>query len=73
VVIAVINSVISAYYYLKIIRTVWIDDPAGEQPVKASFAPRLSLIIASIGIILLGVAPALFTRATEWGAHLFLP
>jgi NADH:ubiquinone oxidoreductase subunit 5 (subunit L)/multisubunit Na+/H+ antiporter MnhA subunit len=34
VVIAVINSVISAYYYLKIIRTVWIDAPQAKQPVK---------------------------------------
>ncbi len=73
VIIAVVNSVISAYYYLRIIKTIWIDDPAGEEPIKSSIAPRIALLVACIGIILLGVAPALFTRVTEWGAHLFLP
>ena len=27
VIIAVINSVISAYYYLRIVKTIWMDEP----------------------------------------------
>jgi NADH-quinone oxidoreductase subunit N len=73
VIIAVVNSVISAYYYLKIIKTIWMDEPAGEEAVTSSAAPKVVLLLACIGILLLGVAPAIFTRATEWGAHLLLP
>ena len=72
VIIAVVNSVISAYYYLKIIKTIWMDEPAAEEAVTSSIAPKLALAVACIGILLLGIAPSIFTRATEWGAHLLL-
>jgi NADH-quinone oxidoreductase subunit N len=73
VIIAVFNSVISSFYYLRIIKTMWMDAPSGEGTITSSIAPRLALLIACLGIILLGIVPALFTRATEWGAHLLLP
>jgi len=73
VIIAVINSVISAYYYLRIVKTMWMDAPAGDESVSSSPAPKLSLIIACIGIVVLGIVPALITRATEFGSRLLLP
>jgi len=71
--VAVINSVISAYYYLRIVKTIWMDEPAGSEKVSSSFAPKLVLIISCLGIFILGIAPALITRATEFGSHLLLP
>ncbi len=73
VVVAVINSVISAYYYLRIIKTIWMDEPASEEIISSTFAPRLALIIACIGIVVLGLAPALITRFTEVGSRLLIP
>lgn len=73
VIIAVINSVISAYYYLRIVKTMWMDEPTGNEKVFSSFAPKLALVIACLGIIILGIAPALITRATEFGSRLLLP
>jgi len=73
VIIAVINSVISAYYYLRIVKTMWMDAPAGDESISSSSAPKLALIIACIGIVILGIVPALITRATEFGSHLLLP
>ncbi len=73
VIIAVINSVISAYYYLRIVKTMWMDEPAGNEKASSSFAPKLALVIACLGIIILGIAPALITRATEFGSRLLLP
>jgi NADH-quinone oxidoreductase subunit N len=73
VIVAVINSVISAYYYLRIIRTMWMDEPASGDVITCSFAPKLALTIACLAVLVLGVAPALFTRATEFGAHLLSP
>jgi NADH-quinone oxidoreductase subunit N len=73
VIIAVINSVISSYYYLKIIKTIWMDDAADEEAIKPSVAPGLALALACAGILLLGIAPAVFTQVSQWGAHLLLP
>ncbi len=73
VIVAVVNSVISAYYYLKIIKTIWMDEPASEEPVSSSFAPRFAIVIACVGIAVLGISPVVITRFTEFGSHLLLP
>jgi NADH-quinone oxidoreductase subunit N len=72
VILAVVNSVISAYYYLRIAKTIWADEPAGDAAISSSFAPRLALFIGCLGVIIVGIAPALITRATEFGAQLLL-
>jgi len=73
VIIAVINSVISAYYYLRIIKTLWAEEPATREPLEFSFGPKVALTIASLAILALGLIPDVFTRATEFGARLLLP
>lgn len=73
VIIAVVNSVVSAYYYLKIIKTMWMDEPASEENISSSFAPRLTIALACVGIAALGIAPAIINRFTEFGTHLLLP
>jgi len=73
VIIAVVNSVVSAYYYLRIIKTIWTDEPASEEPVSSSLGPRFALAFACLGIAVLGVAPAIITRFSEFGSHMFMP
>jgi NADH-quinone oxidoreductase subunit N len=60
-VIAVLNSALAAYYYLRVIVYMYMRDPEGASasPVP-SFAGALALAIALVGIVLLGVAPAPF-------------
>jgi len=60
-VIAVLNSALAAYYYLRVIVYMYMRDPDGvpASPVP-SFAGALGLAIALVGIVLLGVIPAPF-------------
>ncbi len=60
-VIAVLNSALAAYYYLRVIVYMYMRDPEGASasPVP-SFAGALGLVIALVGIVLLGVVPAPF-------------
>ncbi|MGH7311333.1 MAG: NADH-quinone oxidoreductase subunit N, partial [Candidatus Rokuibacteriota bacterium] len=60
-VIAVLNSALAAYYYLRVIVYMYMRDPEGAtaSPVP-SFAGALGLAIALVGIVLLGVVPAPF-------------
>ena len=72
VVIAVINSVISAYYYLRVVETMWMGKPASEEKVPSSGALRLALSISCLGILLLGLVPGLMMRLAELAARIFV-
>lgn len=59
VVIGVINSVISAYYYVNVIKVMWLGKPESDEAVPSSFPLRLSLGISCALILALGIVPAL--------------
>jgi NADH-quinone oxidoreductase subunit N len=65
VIIAVINSVISAYYYLRVVKVMWFNEPASLEKVSSSFALRLALGIASLGILLFGLLPGWLMETTR--------
>jgi len=57
-VIAVVFAVISAYYYLKIIKTMYFDDADKEITVSAPLDMRVVLSINGILILLVGLMPS---------------
>jgi NADH-quinone oxidoreductase subunit N len=72
VVIAVINSVISAYYYLRVVKVMWFSEPAAASPENAtpSYKPVLALSLCCLGVLLLGIIPGLLMRLAEVVSHL---
>ena len=71
VVIAVINSVISAYYYLRVVKVMWLGEPASEEKVPSSGALRVALALSCLGILLLGIIPGFAMRLAELAARMF--
>ncbi|MBI4188653.1 MAG: NADH-quinone oxidoreductase subunit N, partial [Chloroflexi bacterium] len=71
VVIAVLNSVISAYYYLRVVKVMWFGEPTSLEKVYSSGALRFALLVASFGVLFLGIAPGLIMRMAEAAAKLF--
>jgi len=71
VVIAVLNSVISAYYYLRVVKVMWLGEAASEEKVPSSGAPRLALSLCCLGVLLLGIIPGLVMRLAEIAGNLF--
>ena len=72
VVIAVVNSAISAYYYLRVVVFMWIneDEPA-RSPIAIGPSMALAIAIAVLGTVVLGVYPqALFSHAVSAAATL---
>jgi NADH-quinone oxidoreductase subunit N len=65
VIIAVINTVISAYYYLSIIRVMWSADSTGEPPVKLPKTAGLVSLLAGAAVIILGIAPSILLKLAE--------
>ena len=62
-VIAVIFSVIGAFYYLRVIKYMFFDDPVESQPVLAPMDVQLGLTINGAAIILFGIFPGLIMAA----------
>jgi NADH-quinone oxidoreductase subunit N len=72
VVIAVINSVISAYYYLRVVKVMWLGEPASEEKVPSSGALRLALSLSILGVLFLGIIPGFVMRLAEIAASMFV-
>jgi NADH-quinone oxidoreductase subunit N len=65
-VIAVLNSAIAAYYYLRVIIYMYMREPEGEvASYVPSFAGSLALVISLAGILLLGLQPAPFVDLAQ--------
>ncbi len=71
VIIAVINSVISAYYYLRVVKVMWFGEAASAEKVPSSGALRLALSLSSLGVLLLGIIPGYIMKLAQLAASMF--
>lgn len=61
--IALLNTVISLYYYLVVIKAMFLtpnDSPI--EPLKADWSSKLSLIVCTTGILLIGILSCIFDQ-----------
>jgi len=56
-VVAVINSVVSAYYYLRVVKTMFIDSPDEGQEIHPKFGVLSAAVIAISGTVFFGFFP----------------
>jgi NADH:ubiquinone oxidoreductase subunit 2 (chain N) len=57
VVVAVLLSVVGAFYYLRIVKLMYFDEPLDQNPIKAEADMQLLLSANGLGILLLGIMP----------------
>jgi NADH-quinone oxidoreductase subunit N len=72
VIIAVINSVISAYYYLRVVKVMWLGEPTSREKVPSSGALRLALSLACLGVLVLGIVPGAMMKLAQMASQMFL-
>lgn len=58
VVIAVINTAIAAYYYLRVVKVMWFGSPASKESVPSSWSLRAALAITCLGVLVLFFYPS---------------
>jgi NADH-quinone oxidoreductase subunit N len=58
VIIAVVNTAISAFYYFRVIKVMWFGEPTSDEKVPSSWALRAALALACIGVIILFFIPS---------------
>ena len=74
VVAGVINSTLSAYYYLRVVKVMYVSQAGSEDaaPITIAKAPLLALSITSIGTLALGIFPGPLINIAEKAASVLL-
>ncbi len=69
-IIGVANSIVSAYYYLGIVKQMFLSDPEdGEEPFRLTTPLSVSLGIATVGVLVIGVMPGPLIEAARNAAE----
>ncbi|MGA2762291.1 MAG: NADH-quinone oxidoreductase subunit N [Spirochaetia bacterium] len=73
VIVAALNSILSLYYYLLVLRRMYITEPAVPGPrMKTAFSVKIVLLITTIGIFWLGILPGpIMSVISELSAKIF--
>ncbi|MSQ33838.1 MAG: NADH-quinone oxidoreductase subunit N [Dehalococcoidia bacterium] len=71
VILGVINSVVSAYYYLRVVKVMFLQAPPTGERIGASPPVWASVAVATLGIVTFGVVPGLLLRLAESAARSF--
>lgn len=58
VVFAVVMACIGAYYYLRVVKLMYFDEPTDHSPIKAPLDMRIVISVNAIGLLVLGLMPA---------------
>jgi NADH-quinone oxidoreductase subunit N len=65
-------SVVSAYYYITVIRVMLMDEPTDASPVKVHASLKIVMAVAIIMILFMGLYPGPITNWTSAAAGAFL-
>jgi NADH-quinone oxidoreductase subunit N len=62
---AVLMSVVGAFYYLRIVKLMYFDEPTVSSPVEAKMAVRVLLSANGLAILVLGLYPGVLLRLCD--------
>ena len=65
VIVAVLNSAVSAYYYLRVVRHMYLDEAPAEGDIKISPMLAVALTTTVVGVLVVGLVPTFLIDAAE--------
>ncbi|MEO0314744.1 MAG: dehydrogenase chain [Pseudomonadota bacterium] len=63
VIVAVLLSLVGAYYYLRIVKLMYFDEPTDLSPIVADRSMQITLSVNGIAVVLLGILPGTLMTA----------
>jgi NADH-quinone oxidoreductase subunit N len=72
VAVAVVNTAISAFYYLRWVRTMWLDEPEDASPLTPAMPTRIVLAVSAVGVLAIGLWPSPLINAARAAAETLL-
>ncbi len=71
VVIAVLNTLVSAVYYLGVLRVMYLGESKAEGRVRAGLPISFGMAVSALGVLVFGVAPGPLLTAAQKAADVF--
>jgi NADH-quinone oxidoreductase subunit N len=56
-VVAVLLSLVAAYYYLRVVKVMYFDEPTDMQPVTSTFGVKALMALNGVAVLVLGLLP----------------
>ena len=72
-VVGVLTSVVSAFYYLRVIKNMFFEAPTEEVTVDSKPLLNSALLITAVGTLLLGLIPFILTDLVQDASIVLLP
>jgi NADH-quinone oxidoreductase subunit N len=72
VLVGVLNSVLSAYYYLRIVRMMYLGQGSSDEPIHAEPSLKWAMGIAGVGVIVLGIWPQAVLSIAEQAQQMLI-
>ena len=73
VIVAVLNSVVSVYYYLRVVVYAYMREARRERTLVRGTSLGLALLITAVGTIQVGIFPGRYLKAVDEAALQFVP
>jgi NADH-quinone oxidoreductase subunit N len=70
VVVAILNSVISAYYYLRVVKVMWTGQPASAEKIDSSIFLKVALGLSCLGVLVLFFIPRYVMELAQIAARM---
>ena len=68
-----VNTAISAFYYLRWVRTMLLDEPEDATPIETPSGAQGVLLVASMGVLFFGVWPTPLIILAQQAAAALVP
>ncbi|MDP2662798.1 MAG: NADH-quinone oxidoreductase subunit N [Dehalococcoidia bacterium] len=69
----VLNSVVSAYYYLRVLRTMYLGAPSSDERLPVSKTLVVAMTVAVIAVLVIGILPTPWLNAGGGAAAVLIP
>ncbi len=70
--VGLINSIVSAYYYLRVVRIMYLEAPASGEPIAPPLLLRFAVAFSALGVLVLGIWPSALLSIAEQAARVLL-
>ena len=70
-IVGVLNSVVAAYYYLRVVLNMYAIEPTSEERIQPGYYLGAAMAVAVIGLLVVGIVPGPLLEASEAAAGVF--